>query len=1532
LAVATSNISVAAQVTYPFVQIGSITQVGPEVVVSGLAGFHVPPGQPSQYHIQVRWVDPAGSLAYQKDNAETEAPHALGSNNYEFDFQDAKILNSGGTWSVNVRLYHQQPPGNDNQADAYVAISITVHSTTVTTSPPGLEVTVDGTTYSSPQMFSWLAGSSHTIGTFSPQAYFGVLYQWSSWSDGGAANHTVVAVADATYEAFFNAQYAVTIDQVGLDSSATGTVVVVNGLALTIHDLPCTFLVGSGSTLTYHYENFVSSTVLGKRFALASVAGEASPITVSGSGYIAGSYDPQHEITVSQTGVASDYRGAVVTIDDTSYGVSDLPTYFWWDENSVHSFAFQSPLAVSTDERYSWTSTSGLSSLQSDTISVMSAGNITGNYGTQYYLTVNTNPLQVLTLDPSAVSGQGWYDVGATAVTDAAQLVDKVASQSRYDFRSWDAASPTGIGNQATVTMDSSQVVTANYQLQHKVTFDQGGLDGSAIGTVLSIQIGPSPAMSKMLGDLPYAVWIDHETQIGYGYVSPVPSTSDGTRFILASLAGPSSPFSPSDATFIAGSYEMQYYLSVFSSHGTTGGQGWYDSGDNAYATVVPLTVPGSASVRYVFAYWSDDASGQTSPSTAITMDGPKTAVANWSTEYSVTFAQDGLDPTATGTIVTVDGLPLAASDLPHTIWAGNISSLTYYYESTVPSSDLGKRFQLDGIDGPASPVAASSATTIVGHYANQYRVKFDWTGLGSDAEGVVVTIVIGDTTYAKHQDDPFLDTWVEGGETLSYSFESIVSSTLIGRRYALGEVTGSFASVSHDFGAITSPVVVVATYRAQYHITFDHSGPGVDYSGATSIIDGVEYGALPESFWWDEGSSHSFEFYSPLAVGIDKRYVWTSTEGLSVLQGGSVTVESPGTVSASYEMQYLVLFSVSPPMGGTTTPSGGGWYDFGAEIAISATANLGYAFSTWTVNNPSFLVTDPSSAFTAVVVSGAGAVSANFIPVLVSVTIASTPQGFNFVRVDGYMVMTPATFYWEAGTTHILEAVSPVGGSAGTRYIWTGWSNGRPQTHTYVTPGTPEIVVASYRTQYYLDVDNGGYGVATGEGWYYEGEEASVLISPVIFRDHASRAEYAFDGWAGSGSGSHYTGPDNPATVVMTGPAQEIARWRASAYYLSVVSEYGDPYGSGWYAPNSQARFGVLTSVDLGNYTTVAFVAWSGDAETSETEGSLVITEPSEVVASWEVRYLVTFNTTLPDGKTLQIPGIPETTLEETNIFAAFYARGSSIRVGPAPDLVDEGSTRYFFQGWVLDGELLGSNPDVSFVVRWPHQVKALYGTEFPLTVYAIGVSDPFNATLLLGTSPFVTHDLTPESPVREWFGEGAHVVLAVSTPNKIGHGEWAAFLEWSGDAYGRNTTVSLTVTDATVVNVVFAKVNPVAESIPFSTLGGLIAMSLLYAESRRHKNSAKVEQESETLEYESVAYPALRGLVVSAVSLIVSAAVSVRLAVGYGISPTELFDLSNWAVVFVLGEALAFLLFMSAIARRAVINSIESGHRKNP
>jgi hypothetical protein len=82
----------------------------------------------------------------------------------------------------------------------------------VSSSPPGLPLTVDGTPCTATCTFQWTPGSTHTVaaaGTL--QGPVGTQYAFAYWSDYGAASHSITVVAGGTtLWAFFATQYYLT--------------------------------------------------------------------------------------------------------------------------------------------------------------------------------------------------------------------------------------------------------------------------------------------------------------------------------------------------------------------------------------------------------------------------------------------------------------------------------------------------------------------------------------------------------------------------------------------------------------------------------------------------------------------------------------------------------------------------------------------------------------------------------------------------------------------------------------------------------------------------------------------------------------------------------------------------------------------------------------------------------------------------------------------------------------------------------------------------------------------------------------------------------------------------------------------------------------------------------------------------------------------------------------------------------------------------------------------------------------------------
>jgi hypothetical protein len=78
---------------------------------------------------------------------------------------------------------------------------------TLATNPAGLQLTIDGQPVTTPVQIVSVVGLTRTLGVVSPQLVGGVSYQFSAWSDAGAATHSISTPAtNTTYTATFNAQ------------------------------------------------------------------------------------------------------------------------------------------------------------------------------------------------------------------------------------------------------------------------------------------------------------------------------------------------------------------------------------------------------------------------------------------------------------------------------------------------------------------------------------------------------------------------------------------------------------------------------------------------------------------------------------------------------------------------------------------------------------------------------------------------------------------------------------------------------------------------------------------------------------------------------------------------------------------------------------------------------------------------------------------------------------------------------------------------------------------------------------------------------------------------------------------------------------------------------------------------------------------------------------------------------------------------------------------------------------------------------
>jgi glucose/arabinose dehydrogenase len=110
------------------------------------------------------------------------------------------IPTDGHTEETNVwyRIHLTVKDSGGRSTDSYVDLKPTLSPITLRSNPAGLSVNLDDQPRTLPYTANSVVGMVRKLGVPSPQTVGGVTYQFSSWSDGGAATHNVPTPATAT--------------------------------------------------------------------------------------------------------------------------------------------------------------------------------------------------------------------------------------------------------------------------------------------------------------------------------------------------------------------------------------------------------------------------------------------------------------------------------------------------------------------------------------------------------------------------------------------------------------------------------------------------------------------------------------------------------------------------------------------------------------------------------------------------------------------------------------------------------------------------------------------------------------------------------------------------------------------------------------------------------------------------------------------------------------------------------------------------------------------------------------------------------------------------------------------------------------------------------------------------------------------------------------------------------------------------------------------------------------------------------------
>jgi hypothetical protein len=480
-------------------------------------------------------------------------------------------------------------------------------------------------------------------------------------------------------------------------------------------------------------------------------------------------------------------------------------------------------------------------------------------------------------------------------------------------------------------------------------------------------------------------------------------------------------------------------------------------SGGGSFAADSLVTVTATANSGYTFANWTENGTVQsTSPNYSFTLAANCNLIANFTANPVITYTiAVGASPSAGG---TVSGGGTFASGSSQTVtatanigytfanWTVNgsvVSSSSSYTFAVTGNQTLVANFTANPvitytIAVGASPSAggtvsgggtfASNSSQTVTATANIGYTFTNWTvngGVVSSSSSYTFTVTGNQTLVANFTANPVINYTIAvsaspsaggtvsgGGTFASNSSQTVTATANIGYTFTNWTMNGSVVSLSKNYSfTLATNLNLVANFTANPVINYTIAVSASPSAGGTVSGGGTFASNSLQTVTATANSGYTFAN-------------WTVNGGV-VSSSGSYTFTVTGnqTLVANFTanpvINYTIAVSASPSAGGTV--SGGGTFASNSLQTVTATANIGYTFTNWTVNGG---VVSSLSSYT-FTVTGNQTLVANFT---VAYTVATQINPVKAGSVTGGGAFA-------AGTSLTVTA------SANTGYIFTNWT-----------------------------------------------------------------------------------------------------------------------------------------------------------------------------------------------------------------------------------------------------------------------------------------------------------------------------------------------------------------------------------------------------------------------------------------------------------------------------------------------------------
>jgi len=925
----------------------------------------------------------------------------------------------------------------------------------------------------------------------------------------------------------------------------------------------------------------------------------------------------------------------------------------------------------------------------STTVLMDASKSVTANFAldTTYPLTISISPTGGGTTNPSP--GTYSYSEGTNVTVEA-------TANAGYHFVNWTGDVEGDVHNTSmTVPMDRARALTANFELdtlpQHTLTMQ---VNQAGWGTT-------DPAVGSHSYDDGTVVTITATPAAGYRFVS-----------WTGSVANPNveqtTVYMDGDKTVIAVFEAIPQYTLTMQVNQPGWGTTDPPVGDHSYYEGDVVTVTATAATGYRFVNWTGPVASSGDAQTTVTMDSDKTVTAVFEAvpQYTITIdppadpAMGTTDP-GPGTYVLYEGETITIQAIPNpgyrfVNWNNDPGMASPTITVTANSDETFEPiFEVD--DDVVLTVQVNSASrgsvvpSVGDHNYNLgdvidleatpnagYRFNY-WSGDVADMNSATTTITMdGDKTVKANFDNlTFVLTMAKSpsvGGSISpaegtHKYDSFDVVPIEATPAAGYKFTGWTGDVDDPQSSTTTVTMtddkdVTANFAPlnDYTLTIDVSPAG---GGTTSPSVGTHAYAQNQVVNVSAAPAAGYVFKNWIGDVADPNSASTT---IQITEDKHITAVFEQEAPSSYE---LTLKS-SPANAGTTTPSlGTHSYSPGTVVSISAAAQPGYYFVSWSGD-----VADPNNASTTVTMNSDKTVTANF-------ESGSQQHQLSIdVSPGGSGTTSPPVGIY----TYNHDDVVSLSATPASGYEFDYWSGGVADSNspsTTVTMDADKNIVAHFKVasvEYTLTISGTPVGAgdvipAAGSYQYSQGAVVTIQALP--------SPGYQFSHWTGD-----VADPNSATTTVTMDSDKTVQAVFSQTGNEVVLTMQVDPIEGGTTGPSPGSH--TFTFNETVHVTAVpnpgyVFSHWTGDvADLYAASTTVVMNENKTLTAHFKVgeqqKAILTISSSPPEGgETIPATGTYE------------YAMDAAVGIQATP------ATGYVFVGWT--GNVADPNAETTTV-----------------------------------------------------------------------------------------------------------------------------------------------------------------------------------------------------------------------------------------